>query len=96
MRDLIDRQAVLRKMESVMDMQELYLPIHFKEMVIDDAPTVDAVEVVRCKDCKYNPKAERRYDDDDPIFCFDWCWYMEGKDGYCCEGKRRDDGRAEA
>lgn len=51
MRDLIDRQAVLRKMESVMDMQELYLPIHFKEMVIDEVPTVDAVEVVRCKDC---------------------------------------------
>lgn len=41
MSDLIDRQDVLRKMESVMDMQELYLPIHFKEWVIDEVPTVE-------------------------------------------------------
>lgn len=43
MSDLIDRQDVLRKMESVMDMQDCYLPIHFKEWVIDECPTIDAV-----------------------------------------------------
>lgn len=43
MSDTIDRQDVLRKMESVMDMQELYLPIHFKEWVIDECHTIDAV-----------------------------------------------------
>lgn len=40
---LIDADDALRKMESVMDMQELYLPIHFKEWVIDECPTIDAV-----------------------------------------------------
>ena len=40
---LIDADDAIRKMESVMDMQELYLPVHFKEWVIDECPTVDAV-----------------------------------------------------
>lgn len=40
---LIDADDAIRKMESVMDMQELYLPIHFKEWVIDECHTIDAV-----------------------------------------------------
>lgn len=54
---------------------------------IDNAPTVDAVEVVRCKDCKYydrgecyHPRHERhlqsiRQEDDD------FCSYGERKEG---------------
>lgn len=46
---------------------------------IDDAPTVDAVEVVRCKDCKH------RCENDDFI-CIgvknnDFCSYGERKEG---------------
>ena len=41
----IDADAVLQKMESVFDMQDAYLPIHFKELVIDELPTADVVEV---------------------------------------------------
>lgn len=40
---LIDADDALRKMERVMDMQDSYLPIHFKEWVIDECPTIDAV-----------------------------------------------------
>lgn len=50
---LIYADDAIRKMESTMDMQDLYLPIHFKEWVIDEVPTIDAVPVVRCKDCKH-------------------------------------------
>lgn len=42
---LIDADAQIKRMTSVMDMQDVYLPIHFKELLIDDAPTVDAVPV---------------------------------------------------
>jgi hypothetical protein len=42
---LIDADALIKRMPSVMDMQDVYLPIHFKELLIDDAPTVDAVPV---------------------------------------------------
>lgn len=43
-----------------------------------DAPTVDAVPVVRCKDCKH------RYSDS-------WCEYVDDDDNfYCAKGKRKD------
>ena len=54
---------------------------------IDNAPTVDAVEVVRCKDCI------RRYDTDECPMCF----LIEGKyyeytngNGFCDRGERKE------
>ena len=47
---LIDADALIEKMPTVMDMQDTYLPIHFKEWLIDTAPSID---IVRCKDCKW-------------------------------------------
>ena len=55
---------------------------------LDEMPTVDAVPVVRCKDCKYSEywyKDKRR--------CF--LWYEAGidtfEDGFCSYGGRRTD-----
>lgn len=52
--DLISRQAVLDELNK-WDWQELYLPIHFKENIIDVVPTVKPQEpkTGHCKDCKY-------------------------------------------
>lgn len=54
--------------------------------LIDDAPTVDAVEVVRCKDCKYRKDPENR-------FCNSYCtkhFSMQAKDGdFCSYGERK-------
>lgn len=36
----IDADAILPKMESTFDMQELYLPIHFMDLIIDNMPTL--------------------------------------------------------
>ena len=45
---------------------------------IAEASTVDAVEVVRCKDCKH------RYSDS-------WCEYVDDDDNfYCARGERKD------
>ena len=45
---------------------------------IENAPTVDAVEVVRCKDCKH------RYSDS-------WCEYVDDDDNfYCARGERKE------
>ena len=45
---------------------------------IANAPTVDAVEVVRCRDCKH------RYSDS-------WCEYVDDDDNfYCARGERKD------
>ena len=46
--------------------------------MISDFQTVDAVEVVRCKDCK------RRYSDS-------WCEYVDDNDNfYCARGERKE------
>lgn len=53
-----------------------------------DAPTVDAVEVVRCKDCgnsePCNPPRGR-------VWCKKLCRYMK-EDGYCSEPERKANG----
>ena len=37
---LIDADALIKHMESNFDMQDLYLPVHFKDL-IDEQPTID-------------------------------------------------------
>ena len=36
----IDADKILEKMESTFDMQDTYLPINFKELIVDEMPTV--------------------------------------------------------
>lgn len=68
-----------------------YMCISGKEIdeIIDTAPAVDAVEVVRCKDCNNNPnflKTSGKH--------MVWCrkWRCEVKDtDFCSYGKRRVD-----
>lgn len=42
---LIDADKVMETMFSKFDMQDLYLPIHFKTLVIDEMPEVKAIPV---------------------------------------------------
>ena len=54
---------------------------------IDQAPTIDAVPVVRCKCCI------RRYDTDECPMCFliegNYCEYTN-ENGYCDRGERKE------
>ena len=55
--------------------------------MIDCAPTVDAVEVVRCKDCK------KGYSDLAPnggVWCEKWN-HVFGDDGFCSYGERKSE-----
>ena len=46
--------------------------------IINQIPAVNAVEVVRCRDCKH------RYSDS-------WCEYVDDDDNfYCARGERKD------
>ena len=59
------------------------------EKAIDDAPTVDAVEVVRCKDCK---ECEERHTAN--YLPFLYCKLHEHSVSYnafCCWAERRED-----
>ena len=53
-------------------------------------PTVDAVEVVRCKDCKY------KYNDENQIICQKLYWcdgnnFEPSANDFCSMGERRED-----
>ena len=68
--------------------------ITFQEALIriKDAPTVDAVEVVRCKDCKHYNKREIRCDHpclDWEVECYDH-WLDVALDDFCSYGERRE------
>ena len=41
----IDADLLLPEMESKFDMQELYLPVHFQELIMDEIPTADVVPI---------------------------------------------------
>ena len=55
--------------------------------IIRDAPTIDAVPVVRCRDCI------RRYDTDECPMCFliegEYCEYTN-ENGFCDRGERKE------
>ena len=57
--------------------------------VIDQMPTIDAVEVVWCEDCKYRVL--------DTVNGEDWCNHTLGLCGevyatdFCCHGERKED-----
>ena len=63
-------------------------PVCASLMWVNEAPTIDAVPVVRCKDCKYNhiSLAFSR----GGVWCE--CWgTTPDPDGFCHKGERRSD-----
>ena len=73
--------------------------------VIDDAPTIDAVEVVRCRDCiHWFPHTQCGFDEDNDEY-HDYCGllipdddyyaYTRKPDDYCSYGECREDGEKE-
>ena len=64
---------------------------------IDNAPTVDAVEVVRCKDCMYYDAKRHRCDHPNlnyDVECYDQ-WIDTEPDDFCSYGERREDNEAD-
>lgn len=55
--------------------------------MISDFPTVDAVEVVRCRDCKQGEVDDPDFPDE--YYCHAGCGWNNG-DFYCSYGERKD------
>lgn len=80
---------------------DLSIPIHVMESysrakqfyyglkgILDDTPTVDAVPVVRCKDCKWGRPDILL----DKHWCSRFCGSMEARgDDFCSYGVRKED-----
>ena len=65
---------------------------NYTTLILQEAPTVDAVEIVRCKDCKhYMPQKKSAHWENRANYCnrivtiktrpYDFCSYGERKDG---------------
>lgn len=94
MADLIDRLALGNRMyhesfEKDSDMQKwdsgCWIRYKLFENVLRDTPSVDTVEVVRCKDCRLSEPGIGIVEY--------WCCYWDNKtleNGYCSYGERKD------
>lgn len=61
---------------------------------IDTIPRVDAVEVVRCKDCKhYKTRNQSKYWDNKALACRRSANVKVRPDDFCSYGERRTDGK---
>ena len=69
------------------DAQELSTEWWCVEDAVEAAPTLDAVPVVRCRECKYMRPLEQ----DGFVACIMWCRAMHS-DGFCYEGRKMNGG----
>lgn len=80
---LIDANAIPESATAISAEGRLY--VAWSEIV--KAPTVDAVEVVRCKDCKHY--VDSPYEDGDKM-CDGWGeWIFPNDDDFCSCGERK-------
>lgn len=87
MDDLISRKALLKTIE-----QSLAYRLKAQEMdkavgMVHEAPTIDAVEVVRCRDCRLHDNCTT-----EDVFKI-----ARISNPFCCAGRRKDgaDGRSD-
>lgn len=84
MRRLIDANALFHEKKLIVVKEGAYDTVRFIFDEINNAPTIDAVEVVRCKDCEWRGKpgcAVRIVDESD----------KPKDDDFCSWGERRED-----
>ena len=59
-------------------------------IAIEDAPTIDAEPVVRCKDCRYNTYNPRLFYSNDMTMTYAWCSMIidaSNGEGFCSFAK---------
>lgn len=65
------------------------------ETIVDNAPTIDAVEVVRCENCKHCMITDYFTSDDEKYVTLYHCKLndnvLKTNDDYCSYGERRDE-----
>lgn len=83
MADLIDREALIAEYDRVH-----IGPPGGARKLMEDAPTIDAVQVIRCKNCKH--WRDGVHGCTDHVKVCEIGFYMVGENGYCVYGERRE------
>ena len=90
MDDTISRQAAIEAILKVPDGN--WSQKRYAQEIRKQAP-VDAVPVVRCRDCK-----RYQHEVGDDKYALGWCPFLTihlvSRDGFCAWGKRKEDGNA--
>lgn len=87
---LIDADAFIQMMEEKCDPESTLDPwvLSVCRGGVKMMPTVDAVPVVRCRDCKYFDSGT---DEDGKLFfkCLGWVYGGTSEDDFCSHGERK-------
>lgn len=59
--------------------------------MVEDIPSADAVEVVRCKDCKYQDKGENESESWNVCNYRPWLYFSINDDDYCSNGEQKEE-----
>lgn len=97
MADLIDRQEFMKAMYhkafetdgDTMWQSGCWVRYRAVEQVVKGQPTVDAVEAVRCKDCKYQDKGENESESWNVCNYRPWLYFSINDDDYCSNGEQK-------
>lgn len=104
MDDLISRKALLKHFNALQNLLDEYCECfknasgelstewHCVESIVENAPTVDAVPVVRCRECRHSVEKPPMLEG--VVHCVMWDAYTVC-DGYCHHGTRRGDDAAD-
>jgi hypothetical protein len=101
MDDLISRAVFRSSIQTVLN--DTTCPIHIAaeiEQYLELEPAVDAVPVIRCRDCKHGEPTKNARDEA-VIKCKEICWLcrlprLMEPDWYCADGERRDNNGTDA
>lgn len=85
---LIDADAL--NLDYEVDMADDWKTAHEIANVVKYAPTIDAVEVVRCRDCKYQDKGENESEAWNTCGLRPWVHVPTSDDHFCASGERKD------
>lgn len=102
---LIDADALKEKAREWIPPYDASVVMNLFDLIdnlVDNMPTIDAVPVVRCKDCKHRPidTGGHNYgqdlffpdEDECPCQCGDqWYSWMPSDDWFCPNGERKTD-----
>ena len=84
---LIDANALMSYMDECSKESRFRVYYGYAKSFIDDAPTVDAVEVVRCRECDH-----KTHDGSGRPYCWQLKMYLNKElDFFCKYGKRKGD-----
>lgn len=95
MDDLISRRAAIKAIDDLPNCYNGYSDTYDKAYIIgvlEEAPTIDAVPVVRCKECKYYEAWEKDGDCYCTHFSADPYEYLPMEDDdFCSQGERSEE-----